>query len=83
MWSSFRLQKNHQANEQSFLYQHACQSIDAGDTKQALADMAQLYPIGRIGKAHEVANVIYFLACDQASFVVGATWSVDGGISSY
>ena len=59
------------------------QFSDELNTKQALADMAQLYPIGRIGKAHEVANVIYFLASEQASFVVGATWSVDGGISSY
>ena len=42
MWSSFRLQKNHQANEQSFLYQHACQSIDAGDTKQALAALNKM-----------------------------------------
>lgn len=42
MWPSFRVQKNHQANEQSFLYQHACQSIDAGDTKQALAALNKM-----------------------------------------
>lgn len=59
------------------------QFINESDIDQALADMVQLYPIGRIGKANEVANVIYFLASEQASFVVGATWSVDGGISSY
>ena len=53
------------------------------DKDKALEELAQLYPLGRIGKATEVANVIYFLASEQASFVVGATWSVDGGISSY
>ena len=36
-------------------------------------------PIGRIGKAEEVASVIAFLASDLASFVTGSTVHVDGG----
>ena len=36
-------------------------------------------PISRQGTAEEVANVIVFLASDQASFVTGATVMVDGG----
>jgi acetoacetyl-CoA reductase len=36
-------------------------------------------PIGRLGKPEEVANVMYFLASDEASFVTGATYFVDGG----
>ncbi|OPX87511.1 MAG: Cyclopentanol dehydrogenase [Pelotomaculum sp. PtaB.Bin013] len=42
-----------------------------------------VYPIGRIGKPEEVAKVICFLASDEASFVVGAVWSVDGGLTVY
>ena len=36
-------------------------------------------PMGRFGQADEVANVALFLASDQASFVMGAEFTVDGG----
>lgn len=41
--------------------------------------MYDLHPLGRLGQPEEVANVIAFLASDEASFVTGATWTVDGG----
>ena len=44
--------------------------------------MQKLHPIGRMGQAEEVANVITFLASDEASFVAGAVWAVDGGYSA-
>jgi NAD(P)-dependent dehydrogenase (short-subunit alcohol dehydrogenase family) len=38
-------------------------------------------PLGRRGTVEEVANVYAFLASDEASFVTGALWLVDGGIT--
>lgn len=35
--------------------------------------------LGRIGTPAEVANAIFFLASDEASFITGTTLSVDGG----
>jgi NAD(P)-dependent dehydrogenase (short-subunit alcohol dehydrogenase family) len=40
----------------------------------------QMHPIGRVGTVQEVANVCLFLASDEASFVTGANYQVDGGI---
>jgi len=37
-------------------------------------------PVGRVGRPEEIASVICFLASDDASYVTGQTWFVDGGI---
>ena len=36
----------------------------------------------RFGRPEEVAGVVFFLCGEEASFVTGATWSVDGGWSA-
>jgi 3-oxoacyl-[acyl-carrier protein] reductase len=40
-------------------------------------------PMGRPALAAEVANVVYFLLCDEASFVTGTCYDVSGGRASY
>jgi len=39
-------------------------------------------PIGRLAEPSEIANVIAFIASDEASFVTGATINVDGGYTA-
>jgi len=41
-----------------------------------------MHPIGRVGTIDEVASVCVFLASDEASFVTGSNYEVDGGLSS-
>jgi NAD(P)-dependent dehydrogenase (short-subunit alcohol dehydrogenase family) len=37
------------------------------------------HPLGRVGSPEEIADLIYFLASDRASWITGATVSIDGG----
>lgn len=49
------------------------------DDPEALKAVSARHPMGRIGKAEEVAAAVAFLASDEASFITGAILAVDGG----
>jgi NAD(P)-dependent dehydrogenase (short-subunit alcohol dehydrogenase family) len=49
------------------------------DVEELYETMGRSVPLGRVGKAEEVANVIAFLASDAASFVTGTSINLDGG----
>jgi len=42
----------------------------------------EVHPLGRIATPEEVANCAVFLLSDEASFVTGANWRVDGGLGA-
>lgn len=48
-------------------------------TPESKQQLAALHPIGRLGRAEEVAELVIWLSSDKASFVTGAYYSVDGG----
>lgn len=49
---------------------------------EAKEQLVQLHPLGRLGKSEEVANLVYWLCSDEASFVTGSYYTVDGGYTA-
>jgi NAD(P)-dependent dehydrogenase (short-subunit alcohol dehydrogenase family) len=39
----------------------------------------QTHPLGRVGQAKEIAELVFFLASERASWITGVTYSIDGG----
>jgi NAD(P)-dependent dehydrogenase (short-subunit alcohol dehydrogenase family) len=50
--------------------------------EEAHRDLLATIPLGRAGTAEEVAAVMLFLASDEASYVTGAVWAADGGVTA-
>jgi glucose 1-dehydrogenase len=50
------------------------------NTPERMLKAARQIPMCRAGNPQEVANVVLFLACDEASYVTGASYIVDGGL---
>src|SRR5215471_17889303 len=54
-------------------------AAEGGDIEATIAKWGEAAPIRRVGKPQDIANVVTFLASDQASFMTGEYVCVDGG----
>jgi NAD(P)-dependent dehydrogenase (short-subunit alcohol dehydrogenase family) len=50
-----------------------------GKEKEMFAKLSAAQPIGRMGEPHEVAALVAFLGSDEAAFMTGCAYDIDGG----
>ena len=58
---------------------HKRAGMAAEDYENFLEHSKKTHPIGRVGEPREVAELIYYLASEKASWITGATYEIDGG----
>jgi NAD(P)-dependent dehydrogenase (short-subunit alcohol dehydrogenase family) len=58
---------------------HRASGMDETTYSKFLERSKDTHPIGRVGTPEEVASLVLFLASDQASWITGVTYSIDGG----
>src|ERR1051325_1137817 len=58
---------------------HKRGGMSEGDYAAFLERSKQTHPLGRVGEAREVAELILYLASERAAWITGATYSIDGG----
>ncbi len=64
------------------LLEMAARKFGSDDIEATIAEWGRAHPIGRVGTVEEVANLVLFLASDEASFCTGGCYRVDGGLLS-
>jgi NAD(P)-dependent dehydrogenase (short-subunit alcohol dehydrogenase family) len=52
------------------------------DAEEALARVANRYPIGRLGTVEDIANLALFLGSDEAAWITGSIYVIDGGYTA-
>ena len=52
-----------------------------GKEKEMFAKLSEAQPIGRMGQPDEVAALIAFLCSDEAGFITGSAYDIDGGVT--
>ena len=52
-----------------------------GDEEAVFAKLSEYQPIGRMGEPGEIAALVAFLCSDEAAFITGAAYDIDGGVT--
>lgn len=66
------------------LWENAAKMINPEDPDGMIEGFAQAnIPLGRFGRPEEIAGLVTFLASEQASFITGSAYDIDGGMVKY
>ena len=53
-----------------------------GQEEKLFKQLSEYQPMGRMGKPDEIANLTLFLCSDEAAFITGSAYDIDGGVTN-
>jgi 2-keto-3-deoxy-L-fuconate dehydrogenase len=53
-----------------------------GREREMMQELSDYQPIGRMGRPEEIAQLALYLCSDEASFITGAAYPIDGGVTA-
>ncbi|GGE58500.1 SDR family oxidoreductase [Actibacterium pelagium] len=54
---------------------------DTGNYEEAMKQFVARQPMGRLGEAQEIADLVVYLACDESRYMTGQCVAIDGGMT--
>jgi NAD(P)-dependent dehydrogenase (short-subunit alcohol dehydrogenase family) len=54
----------------------------AGQEREMFEKLAKTQPLGRMGTPEEIADIVLYLCSDEAAFITGSNYTIDGGFVS-
>jgi len=60
-----------------------CDVANEAEVAAMVAETVKEQPIGRLGRAEEIASAVLWLCSDSASFVLGHALAIDGGFTAH
>lgn len=58
------------------------EGFSPGKAQEAKKGFEQSIPLGRYAKNEDISNLVLFLASDESKFITGATYAIDGGLTT-
>ena len=73
-------EEHHRQQHRARRHHHAHECKELSNDKALLDGLLHNIPLGRLGTVEEVAALAAFLASDEAAYVTGTTYVIDGGL---
>ena len=64
-----------------FVDGYIAKNYPAEERRQVFETLSAYQPIGRMGRPEEIASLAHFLLSDEAAFITGVSYDIDGGVT--
>ena len=64
-----------------FVDGYIAKNYPEAERRQVFETLSAYQPIGRMGRPEEIAALVHFLLSEEAAFITGVSYDIDGGVT--